>query len=289
MFKALYARTIWLIGISLSAIIICVAWFRYWMPQREEAGFVITNYNAHVAEVRKRDSAIKKKDKAIQDIRVAEMKWANFVETRTPLADTARGGINVNVQPYQLLLDTKRFRNNVQRALNKQLVVGGVKVISGPRIPGVTDQDSPNSIMANYYNYPSVPFPVVIYDLGTVSIRGTYEQIMSHVRAWKSIPRYLAVTHNLTLNGTAPILDATYSLTLVGYIRYDGVHAPVPEGAAPAGNNAPGAGGGAPTGGFGGPQRGAPGRPPLGAPTGGPTGGGAGAPATGISLGPDDN
>lgn len=244
MFKTLYPRTIWLIFLSFSAIIFCLALFRYWLPQQEETDYQVKHANALYAEGNKLKQVQTKKNNAIQATIDAERAWLPYVADRTPLQQTP-GGINVNVNAYQLLLDTKRFRNDVQRAVNKQLIYGGVKVISGPRIPGVTDQDNPNGILASYYNYPVIPFPVVIHDLGQVQVRGTYDQIMKNVRAWESIPRYLAVTHGLELQGTAPTLTATYNLTIVGYIRYDGIYPPVPDGAVTAGaNNRPGGPGG---------------------------------------------
>lgn len=241
MFKSLYARTIIFIGFSFAAIIIAFAYFRYWAPKQDETKMVVENYNQYVQEIGKRKQVIKKKQTAITEVQNAERQWASFVETHTPLDVTPNGGININVNAYQLLLDTKRFRNSVQTAVNTQIKKGGVKVLACPRIPGVTDDEAPNSILASYYNYPAIPFPVVIYDLGTVTVQGTYEQIVANVRSWKNMPRYLAVTHNLSITGTAPTLTATYDLSMVGYIRYDGVYAPVPDGGAPAGGAAGGA------------------------------------------------
>lgn len=246
MFKALYARTILLIGFSFAAIILVFALCRYWIPKQDETKMLVENYNQYVSEIGKKKQVVKKKQKAIEDVQKAERTWAAFVETHTPTDVTPNGGININVNAYQLLLDTKRFRNSVQRALNAQIKTGGVKVLQCPRIPGVTDDEAPNSILASYYNYPAVPFPVVIYDLGTVQVQGTYEQIVANVRSWKNMPRYLAVTHNLAITGTAPTLTATYDLSMVGYVRYDGIYAPVPDGGAPAGGSVAGgaAGGG---------------------------------------------
>lgn len=245
MLKSLYARTIWFIFISFSLIVLSAALFRFWIPNQETAQNKVSVHNAYVAEVNKLNAAVKKKQAAVDAIKVAQAGWLPYVATKTPPRSLAEGGINVNVNQYQLLLDTKKYRDSVQTALNAQLKTGGVKVISGPRIPGVTDQDAPNGVLASYYNYPSAPFPVVIYDLGQVSVQGTYEQILANVRAWSNMPNYLAVAHNLSLTGTAPQLSATYDLSLVGYIKYDGIYGTVPDGgtAAPAA----GVGGGAPS------------------------------------------
>lgn len=234
MLKSLYARTIWLIFISFSLIVLAAGYFRFWAPNQETVKNKVSVYNAYVAEVNKVGSAVKKKEAAVKTIQVAQASWLPYVETKTPLQSVGAGGINLNVNQYQLLLDTKKFRDSIQTALNTQLKRGGVKVMSGPRIPGVTDQDAPNSILASYYNYPSAPFPVVIYDLGQVTVQGTYEQILENVRSWSSMPRYLAVAHNLALSGTAPRLTGTYDLSLVGYIRYDGIYGPVPDSGAAA-------------------------------------------------------
>lgn len=228
--------------------------FKFWIPNQEEATNNVNQANLLYAEANKLSQAVKKKNAAIAKVKAAEAAWVPIVAAHTPTQNTAGTGININVNQYQLLLDTKRFRNSVQRAVNNQLKVGGVKVI-GPKVPGVTDQDEPNSILAAYYNYPSVPFPVVIHDLGQVTVTGTYNQIMKNVRSWSNFPHYLAVVHGLQLQGTAPQLTGTYNLSMVGYIRYDGLYGPVPSGtgAAPAGGGsgipgAPTAPGGRPTG-----------------------------------------
>jgi hypothetical protein len=168
----------------------------------------------------------------------------------------SRGGINLNVNAFQLAVDTRRFRNNVQRAVNKQVISGGVKVLSLAPIPGIDVNAPANSILASYYNYPTIAFPVVIYDLGQVEVEGTYEQILANVRSWSRMPRYLAVADGLTLSGTAPRLRGTYNVSIVGYIRTNGIFPPVPEAASAA---ATGPGGGPPSS-FGGPPPGSGGR-----------------------------
>ena len=44
MFKALYARTIWIMGISFSLIVLSVGLFRYWLPGNEDARMRVENY-----------------------------------------------------------------------------------------------------------------------------------------------------------------------------------------------------------------------------------------------------
>lgn len=249
MFRTLYPRTIWLIFLSLAAIFLSLGLFKYWLPNQDETKFNVDQANLLYAEGAKLGQAVKKKNSAVEAVKKAEAGWLPYVASRTPSASTAGTGININVNRLQLLLDTKRFRNNVQIAVNNQLKVGGVKVI-GPKVPGVTDQDEPNNLLATYYNYPAVPFPVVIYDLGQVQVQGTHEQIMKNVRSWENFPHFLAVAHGLQLSGTAPTLTGTYDLSIVGYIRYDGMFGPVAAATSSSGGGA-GGGGGAPGGGFG--------------------------------------
>jgi hypothetical protein len=260
MFRSLYPRTIWLIFLSLSAIILSLGVFKFWLPVQEETTFYINHANSLHREGDKLGQAVKKRNAAIEATKSAEAAWLPIVAAHTPSQVTSNGGMNINVNQLQLLLDTKRFRNSIQTALNNHLKIGGVKVI-GPRVAGVTDQEEPNGVLASYYNYPGVPFPVVIQDLGQVTVTGTYEQIMKNVRAWDNFPRYLAVAHGLQLQGTAPTLTGTYNLTIVAYIRYDGMFGQIPV----ASGGGTGAGGG-----FGGPAAG--GRP--GGNAGGPLPGG---------------
>lgn len=169
--------------------------------------------------------------------------WQKIVATRTPPASLAAGGIDLNRHAWQLVVDSQQYRNSIQRAVNAQVRQGGVTVINGPTVPG-PDQDA-TRIVAGYYNYPAIPFPVVIFDLGTITVQGTYEQIKANMKGWSSMPNYLAVASGLTLNGTSPVLTGTYSVSMVGYIRGDKIYPEVPQG---GGTGTPGQGG-APAGG----------------------------------------
>ena len=175
-----------------------------------------------------------------QMVREREAVWGGIVATRTLPAMLAGGGINLNQNAWQLVIDARKYRNNAQRAVNNQLKRGGVTVVSGPAVP-FPDETAP-TILANYFNYPAVPFPVVIFDLGTVTVRGNYTQIANHVRSWSTMPHYLAVTDGLQIIGTSPQLTATYNLSVVGYIEVNALYPPVPEGGGAA-TNAPGGGG----------------------------------------------
>jgi hypothetical protein len=227
-----------LIGLALGVVVLSYAFFHEFAPNTKQA-----EYNrAHAAALQQIAAQMPVAQKRVRDaeelVRQREEEWARIVATRTLPADMGRGGINVNQNAWQLTVDARKFRNNAQRALNRQLKRGGVTVISGPAIP-FPDESAP-TILANYFNYPAVPFPVVIFDLGQVTVRGTYQQISDHIRAWSRMPQYLAVTDGLVITGTSPNLTATYNLSLVGYVEATGVYPQVPEGGTAAPGGQPG-------------------------------------------------
>jgi len=219
--------------------------FQHWMPNQTETKYYQDYATALEEEGNKLPQAEKRLDKAKELVETKAQEWRAVVATKTPLPDVNQRGVNIGVQGWQLVVDSKKFRDNIQRAVNAQLVKGGVKVVgAGPQVPQTTDDAL--AIMNDFYHYPSIAFPVVILNLGTVTVQGTYEQIMANVRSWKNMPRYLAVADGLQLTGTAPILTGTYSLVVVGYIRGNKVFPAVPQGSTPSGST-----GGGPGGGFG--------------------------------------
>lgn len=259
--------TIILIGVSILVMAVSYGLFQHYLPNSTEAGYYKAYADQLEAEGNNLPAAENRLKKAQELVTTKAGEWRAVVAAKTPQPDVYNRGINLNVDAWQLTVDTKKFRDNIQRAVNAQLVKGGVKVIgNGPQIP--IPSDSASGILASFYNYPAIAFPVVIQELGQVTVEGTEAQIMENVRSWKNMPRYLAVASGLSLSGTSPRLRGTYSVALVGYIRGKDVFPAVPEGAPPAGGGATGGG----RGGFG-----APGGPPpgFGGPGGPPPGVGA--------------
>lgn len=243
--------TIILIGVSILIMALSYGFFQHWMPNSTEAGYY-RDYAAQLeAEGNKLPAAENRLKKAEEMVTTKANEWRAVVATKTPLPDVNSRGVNLNVDGWQLTVDTKKFRDNIQRAVNAQLVKGGVRVVgAGPQVPMPTDNAS--EVLASFYNYPAIAFPVVILDLGQVTVQGTEAQIMANVRAWKNMPRYLAVADGLTITGTSPNLRGTYSVTLVGYIRGRQIFPAVPEGGAAPATGVPGAPGpGGPGGGRG--------------------------------------
>jgi hypothetical protein len=180
-------------GIAVAIIALSWGFFREYQPNTAEA----TMYNDRAAELEavqaqmpQAEARVKNAEAMVEEKAAA---WRRIVAVRTPPQGVNLGGISLAVNPFQLTVDTRKFRNSVQRAVNNQLKRGGVRVISGPLVPAPEPDESANRLLGTYYNYPAIAFPVVIFDLGQVVVQGTYRQITSHVRSYARMPRYLAV------------------------------------------------------------------------------------------------
>ena len=250
--------------IGIMVFVVAVSWglFIHYLPNTKEVALLNKSKEDNDAEAQKMDKAKKRVAKAKDMVNKKADIWRAIIETRTPPMDLKDGGIDLSVDPWHLSVDTPKFRNSIQRAVNAQVKKGGVKVLNAPMVQGIDANLPVNQILASFYNYGPLKFPVVMLDFGTITVQGTYKQILDNVRAYKSMPRYLAVTDGLRIDGTSPNLTGTYNLSIVGFIRTKKIAPNVNEGA----------GGGSAAGGPGGPG----GMPSFGGPGGitGPPGGG---------------
>lgn len=239
------------IGVCVALIAVGFAYFFHWAPNTAEAGYAQEFEALLDTEIAKEAQAQRRVDDARAKVMELSDQWQAVVAQKTPPEELSKGGISLGVNPYQLTVDAPKFRDSLQRRVNQQLKVGGVTVVQGPRIPDPTTDS--NSILASYFNYPAATFPVCVFNLGTVTVRGNYDQISRNIRSWANVQGYMAVADNPVITGTSPRLTATYALTIVAYVRGQELP-PVLASAAPA---AAGTAGAAP---FGAP--GDPGGPP---------------------------
>jgi hypothetical protein len=219
--------TIIILGLSVAIMAFGIGLSRY-IPNMEEAQMQREYGDQLITEANKQRAANQRVEKAIAKVNAMAAQWQTVVAQKTPPQDVRQGGINLSVNRWQLVHDVVDFRNSVQRAVNAQIRRGGVTVVRGPTIP-----DPPTSagqVVEGYFNYPAIKFPVVIFDLGRVTVRGTYSQVLENMRSWSSMPNYLAVADGLTLTGTSPEITGSYAVTLVAFIRGDKISPPVPEG-----------------------------------------------------------
>jgi hypothetical protein len=237
---------IWiLIGFCICFCCLVGGWVTY-QPNMDEAHNRDLNREAADNEHAKEPQAKKRLAGAVKLVEAENATWKTVSMEKTPPSTLAGGGIDIGEDGAQLVVDSRHFRDSMQTAVNHQVRVGGVKLISNPG-PRVADPgESPSTILAEFYNFPAIPFPVVIFDFGTITVEGTYEQITANVRAWAHMPNYLAVSDGLRLEGTSPHLQGTYALSIVGYIRGHKLFSPLPEvpGSANGGAGGGGRGGG---------------------------------------------
>ncbi len=237
--------TILILGFCISAVILAVGYCNYWAPKTAEAA----NYNGLRDKLQAEGNKLPRQKKNVQDAtqitQAAAQEWQSIVVRKTPPNNVSEGGINLAVNRWYLVNDAVRFRNRIQMDVNRQLKVGGVKVLSAPTVPAFPD--NPLTIVEEGFGYPRLGFPARVYDFGTVTVEGTMAQIRTNVESWSNMPKYLAVVDALRIDGTPPRLTATYNLSMLIYIRSKDVFPPVPEipdGDAPAGPGPGGPGGG---------------------------------------------
>ena len=249
--------TIIIMAISIAVGVLAFGFFHQYQPTMTAKEYYVTYKSQLETEAAKARAASQRVDRAKAAVQAKDAAWQRYVATRTPEPGVERGGVSLAVNPYQLTVDTLKFRDSIQRAVNNQVKRGGVKVVQAPFVRSLaTTDESGAEVLADFYNYPGIKFPVVLFDFGTVTVSGTYAQIMANVRSYKSMPRYLAVADGLSLSGTSPNLVGTYNLSIAGFIRgkqifptataaagAPGAAAPVP-GAPPGFPVAPPAGGG---------------------------------------------
>ncbi len=203
--------------IMVSAIILTVGYSQYDPTMKEVASWVTYRDNL-IAAQREFPKAVQRELDAEKKAKQAVDAWNAIAATRTLPDSLQQGGIDLSMNELQLALVVPTFRNNVQKAVNDQVKVGGVKVVNGPVVP--LPPSDPTKILLSYFNYPGLP-PVVIFDLGAVTVQGTYQQITDNVEAWSRMPHYLAVSDGLRLQGTSPLLTGTYSVSIVGFLQTD--------------------------------------------------------------------
>ncbi|MEQ1934543.1 MAG: hypothetical protein ABL962_11825 [Fimbriimonadaceae bacterium] len=230
------------IGFAVGLIFWAFGYFHNWAPNLETAGKLKDAAVAYELEANRHDEAYKKYEQARAIVLEKSAEWQKYVARKTPSGDLGSGGINLGVSSWQLVNDVPKFTDSIQKAVNTQSRVGGVTVLQGLEVPSAgTDS---KRILSDYFNYPALPYPVVMWNLGTIQVRGTYEQIKANAAAWKDMPNYLAMSDGLQITGVAPKLTGQYNVVLVGYIRGKTIFPAVLEGGGGTGANQNTAGGG---------------------------------------------
>jgi hypothetical protein len=216
-----------LMGLAIFVVGISYGYFTYYTPNEAEARYYNKYADDLQAVANQLSNAEARVHLATKLVNQSRQDWAAIVATRTPSDRVATGGIDLGVSAWQLAADGRTYRNNVQREINKQLQVGGVKLPNGgPLIQPLGDTQ--DQVLASL-NYPSYAFPVAIFQLNGITVEGTYDQIMANYKAWGRMPNYIAMPDGLLLSGTSPDLRGTYNVIIVGFIKAKGIFPPQPD------------------------------------------------------------
>lgn len=213
----LSALTFVIVGFTLMAMIFAGFWFLKINPEREEIHYY-ADKSLELESIISQDSrsrAVERVRNALQQVRDAETAWKQVTTWRTPPAGT----FNMTPNRWQLVVNARRWHGKVEADINRWVRRNGVGLVSPPRLLVPYPTDQPNDLVQYYFNYPALPFPVAIWDIGTLTVQGTWDQIMQNVRSWSTIPGYIASVRGLSLSGTGSRLQGTYGLTIVAYIN----------------------------------------------------------------------
>ena len=171
-------------------------------------------------EQKKWRQAVKKVQDAEALGRQTVQQWNTISQAHTLPASPDPDGIDLTANGFQLAAQIPAYRNRLQAMVNNQVKVGGVTVVQGPFVPPPPLDQTLNGdkIVAQYFHFPALPAPVLVFDLGNVTVTGTFQQISDNVKAWSRMPHFLAVADGLRLQGTSPNLTGTYAVSIVGFV-----------------------------------------------------------------------
>ncbi|MCL6623428.1 MAG: hypothetical protein K6T17_02270 [Fimbriimonadales bacterium] len=207
-------------------VLIAITWAGFWF-------FSIGKLRQEIAEYQKQNAALdeilspasqkraqERLTEAYRRVYEAEQQWKVIAEKHTPPSSR----INLSPNRWQLTVMARRWHGQVERDLRNWITRSGVRIIApveggqtGPFVPYPTDL--PNELVELYFNYPALQFPVAIWDLGEITVEGTYEQVVRHVRSWNDIPGYIASVRGLAIEGTGNRVRGKYGLVVIAYIN----------------------------------------------------------------------
>ncbi|MCH8274882.1 MAG: hypothetical protein IH851_08830 [Armatimonadetes bacterium] len=212
--------------IICGAVLIAITWGGFWFfsidKTRKEVAYW-KEQNELLDDITSRESQDDARERvklAYEMVQAAEVQWKEIAEKRTPSV----GRFNLSGNRWQATVEARRWHGEVERDLKRWIAGSGVTLTGpvedgqlGPFVPYPTEL--PNELVEFYFNFPALEFPVAIWDLGTLTVEGTWEQITNHVRSWSDIPGYVASVRGLAITGTGRRLEATYGLVVIAYIN----------------------------------------------------------------------
>jgi hypothetical protein len=233
---------VYIIGAVLTVITAVAIYFALMKPAEEAYAAADQRFQTADATALKMPQAQADRKKAEQEVARAESLWRRYDRQYMPNIDISNLLVawqqvtreNVNVLQPKL----ERFLRADRKV---QVVTSSLTVPPPPADPNMVNRKA------------------FVYDLGSVSVAGTFNDVLNHVERWNKFDR-LVLADNLTLAGNSPRLLGTYTLRI-----FELTHGETPGAAIPVAQPANGG-----FGGGGGPSFG----PPTGVPSGSPYGNG---------------
>ncbi|MES2460210.1 MAG: hypothetical protein V4671_06485 [Armatimonadota bacterium] len=217
---------VYIIAAVLVALVGAGIWFGLIKPKQEALDAAQQRYDAANAVAITRPQAEADQKKANQEVAVAKAEWNRFDSTLMP---------NINIS---------NFLTGSQQLWNEQVLVLGPKVrrylesdnkvrVTQSNITIPAPSTDPNQVNRKSFEIP----------LGSVSVQGTFQNVLNHVVRWNRFDR-LVLVDGLSLTGNSPRLTGTYTLRVINFTRGEASTETVPQ----AGPSTGGAGGGFPGG-----------------------------------------
>lgn len=187
-------------------LIACLGiWFGLIKPQQEALDAAKARYDAAEPDSTPDKKLAAQKDliKAQGEVKVAEAKWDVYNHTLMPV------------------IDISNFIRGSQQLWNEQVLVLGPMVehflredtsvqVTQANITLPAPSTDPNQVNRKVFEFP----------LGTITVQGTFKNILAHVERWNKFKR-LVVADGLSLSGVSPRLTGTYTLTAYIFTQGD--------------------------------------------------------------------
>jgi len=206
---------VWIIAIVLTVIAVGCEWYFLVKPQQEafeaakgrydaaEPGDTLEDKQAGLAQ-RQKEAKAKLAD-AKKQVQVAEAKWARYDRRLMPDINLSLGSILASKQLWheQLFVLGNKLNHFLDADHNVQISQSGIALPAPSTDPSAVNQKA------------------FVFPLGTISVVGTFENVLRNVERWNGFDR-LVLTDGLTLTGTSPQLQGTYSITTFLFTHGEG-------------------------------------------------------------------
>lgn len=191
---------VWIIGGVLALISAAVIWFALISPSQAALADADRRYEAAKAVADTRQEKVRALATAKRELAKAQSDW------------------NVYQRRFMPNIDLRNLYVGMTQLWNEQLNV------LGPKVNNFLRKDKKVEIQANIALPPPPTDPnavnqkVFVYDLGSVAVAGTFNDVLNHVARWNNFDR-LVLADGLTLAGNSPRLVGTYSLRAFVFTR----------------------------------------------------------------------